>query len=78
MKLLTEELEKGLTASVVELISIGQGAAVLKALGQLERGAIVGGHCDAIMESAAHVCRTNETVTMADLLSDLASRFEQP
>ena len=78
MKLLTEELEKGLTASVVELISIGQGAAVLKALGQLERGAIVGGHCDAIMESAAHVCRTNEKVTMADLLSDLASRFEQP
>ncbi len=78
MTSLTEELEKGLTASVIELISIGQGAAVLKALGQLERGAIIGGHCDAIMESAAHVCRTNERPTMADLLSDLASRFEQP
>ena len=78
MTSLTEELEKGLTSSVIELISIGQGAAVLKALGQLERGAIIGGHCDAIMESAAHVCRTNERPTMADLLSDLASRFEQP
>ena len=78
MALLTEELEKGLTASVIELITIGQGAEVLKALGQLERGAIIGGHCDAIMESAAHVCRTNDRPTMADLLSDLASRFEQP
>ena len=78
MKLLTEELENGLTASVIELIALGRGADVLKAISQLERGAIVGGHCDAIMESAAHVCRTNEKPTMADLLSDLAQRFEQP
>ena len=78
MTLLTEELENGLTASVIELIALGRGADVLKAISQLERGAIVGGHCDAIMESAAHVCRTNEKPTMADLLSDLAQRFEQP
>ena len=43
MGLLTDELEKGLTASVVELIVMGRGADVLKALGQLERGAILGG-----------------------------------
>ena len=78
MKLLIEELENGLTASVIELIALGRGADVLKAISQLERGAIVGGHCDAIMESAAHVCLTNEKPTMADLLSDLAQRFEQP
>ena len=78
MGLLTDELEKGLTASVVELIVMGRGADVLKALGQLERGAILGGEADAILESAAHVCRTNEKPTMADLMKDIVQRFEQP
>ena len=78
MGLLTDELEKGLTASVVELIVMGRGADVLKALGQLERGAILGGEADAILESAAHVCRTNEKPAMADLMKDIVQRFEQP
>ena len=78
MGLLTEELESGLTASVVELIVMGRGADVLKALGQLERGAVLGGEADAILESAAHVCRSNERVTMADLMTDIAQRFDQP
>ena len=78
MGLLSNELEKGLTASVVELIVMGRGADVLKALGQLERGAILGGEADAILESAAHVCRTNEKPTMADLMRDIVKRFEQP
>ena len=50
MGLLTEELESGLTASVVELIVMGRGADVLRALGQLERGAVLGGEADAILE----------------------------
>jgi replicative DNA helicase len=78
MALLTEELEKGLTASVIELIVMGRGADVLKALGQLERGAILGGEADAILESAAHICRTNEKPAMADLMKDIVQRFEQP
>jgi len=78
MGLLTEELESGLVASVVELIVMGRGADVLKALAQLERGAVLGGEADAILESAAHVCRSNEKVTMADLMTDIAQRFEQP
>ena len=36
MKLLIEELENGLTASVIELIALGRGADVLKAISQLE------------------------------------------
>ena len=78
MGLLTDELESGLTASVVELIVMGRGADVLRALGQLERGAILGGEADAILESAAHVCRTNEKPAMADLMTDIAQRFDQP
>ena len=78
MGLLTEELESGLTASVVELIVMGRGADVLKALGQLERGAVLGGEADAILESAANICRTNEKPTMADLMRDIVQRFEQP
>jgi KaiC/GvpD/RAD55 family RecA-like ATPase len=78
MGLLTEELESGLTASVVELIVMGRGADVLRALGQLERGAVLGGEADAILESAAHICRSNEKPTMADLMTDIAQRFSQP
>lgn len=75
---LTNVLADGLTAAVVELITIGRGADVLKAIGNLERGAVISGEADAILESAAHVCRENERPSIADLLRDIETRFEQP
>ena len=77
-KSLTDVLADGLTAALVELIAIGKGADVLKAIGNLERGAVISGEADAILESAAHVCRENERPSIADLLKDIETRFEQP
>ena len=51
-KSLTDVLADGLTAALVELIAIGKGADVLKAIGNLERGAVISGEADAILESA--------------------------